>query len=102
MPEPAPRVHLFARDWNHAVWAESFYPPDLPEDWRLTYYANEFPGVLVPAERWQATDEAELLDWVDDVHEGVRFFGELPQPQVTEEDEKRAALLGSCFADWLR
>ena len=101
MPEPAPRIHLFARDWDHAAWSDSFYPQDLPEDWRLTYYANEFPGVLVPAERWQAADEAELLDWVDDVHAGFRFFVEQSQPDVTEADETRAALLGSCFAGWV-
>jgi len=31
-----------ARGWEHAQWLETYYPDDLPEDWQLDYYANEF------------------------------------------------------------
>jgi hypothetical protein len=94
-------MHLFARDWDHAAWPGDFYPQDLPQEWRLTYYANEFQGVLVPAERWQAADEATLHEWVDDVHESFRFYIELRQSESMQEEQSKAALLGRHFAAWV-
>ena len=44
---------LRARDWEHPAWNQEFYPDDLPEDWRLSYYANEFPVVLVPVSEFR-------------------------------------------------
>ena len=72
-PDPDAPLRIGARDWMHPGWAEAFYPDDLPEEWRLGYYANEFSTVLVPAERWLAADGAELVEWADEVHEGFRF-----------------------------
>ncbi|VAW50835.1 hypothetical protein MNBD_GAMMA06-453, partial [hydrothermal vent metagenome] len=45
-----------AYGWRQKHWSNSFYPEDLPaeDDWRLTYYSNEFDVVLVPADYWQA------------------------------------------------
>jgi len=34
--------------WDHGHWCGPFYDPDLPTDWRLTYYANLLRAVLVP------------------------------------------------------
>jgi len=62
--------------WNHASWAGRYYPDDLPEDWRLSYYANDFSCVLVPAE-YCAQDD--VSDWLDEVHEAFQFFIEWPQ-----------------------
>ncbi len=36
-----------ARGWRHAQWNDGFYPGDLPAAWRLDYYLNEFPLLLV-------------------------------------------------------
>ncbi len=101
MPDSAPRVHLFARGWEHAAWSENYYPHDLPQEWRLTYYANEFRGVLVPAGQWRSADEATLLDWIDDVHETFRFYIELAQPVSMSQEQSKAALLGRHFAAWV-
>ncbi len=56
-------------DWNHPRWTDSFYPESLPEEWRLTYYANEFPCVLLPAAR--AVDASR---WPEDTHGTFRFY----------------------------
>ena len=101
MPDSSPGVHLFARGWEHAFWSGGFYPEDLPDEWRLTYYANEFGGVLVPAERWQAADETVLHEWIDDVHEKFLFYIELTQPQPTPAEETKAIALGRHFAAWV-
>lgn len=49
--------------WRHRAWQDSYYPADLPPEWQLGYYANEFPVVLVPAaERLDEDCEVEELD----------------------------------------
>ncbi|RDH88860.1 MAG: ABC transporter permease [endosymbiont of Seepiophila jonesi] len=74
MPDNRPVFHILAVGWDHPAWQGSFYPDDLPEDWRLTYYANEVPGVLVPMALWCKADEAQVESWIDDVEEGFRFY----------------------------
>ena len=68
-----------SRGWNHTEWVGVFYPDDLPEEWRLTYYANEFSAVLIPAGEWLAADAESCADWADDVAESFRFYLELPE-----------------------
>jgi hypothetical protein len=67
-----------ARGWRHATWRHAYYPQDLPDEWQLAYYSNEFSVVLVPAADWRAQSPETLGQWVEDVHEEFRFFLELP------------------------
>jgi len=46
------------------------------EDWRLSYYSNEFNAVLVPADYWQPAQVNDCADWLDSVHENFQFFVE--------------------------
>ena len=90
MPEPAqdekPALLLLgARDWDFSGWVGDFYPDDLPESWRLAYYANEYDAVLVPEPRWAISLAKEIRAWSEDVGEGFRFFLEL---QRLPPDEK--------------
>ncbi len=70
-------IHSGAYGWRHRHWSGTFYPPELPvdddEDWRLSYYSNEFNAVLVPADYWQGDD---CDNWLDSVHADFRFFVE--------------------------
>ena len=90
--QPEHRFLLGARGWEHAGWDADFYPDDLPADWRLAYYANQFPVVLVPAERFDAATGDELEEWADEVGEGFRFLVEL-SPQAAAEPEPTGARL---------
>ncbi len=63
-----------AYGWLHQHWLNSFYPEDLPQDWRLGYYSNEFNTVMVPAAYWQNMHLGECEDWVDEVHADFHFF----------------------------
>lgn len=65
-------LRIGARGWQHAGWHEGFYPHDLPEDWQLSYYANEFSTVLVPADFWQGEVAAGSL--LDEVPDSFLFF----------------------------
>lgn len=67
-----------ARGWDCPAWEGAFYPDDLPPEWRLSYYANEFNAVLLPVDLWSLADSDEIESWIDDVHEAFRFFLELP------------------------
>jgi len=68
-----------ARGWLHPSWEMQFYPDDLPTDWKLGYYANEYRCVLVPAEQWIEVDDELLEQWADDASEDFSLFFELPE-----------------------
>lgn len=60
--------------WDHAAWSGAFYPDDLPPEWRLAYYANEFRAVVVPAALWRGADAGTAAQWAADTAEGFRFL----------------------------
>lgn len=65
-------LRLGARGWQHPHWQSTFYPIDLPHDWQLGFYANEFTALLVPAQYWPQNYEVE--QWCDDVSARFRFY----------------------------
>jgi hypothetical protein len=67
-------INLGAYGWLHTHWLVSFYPEDLPQDWQLGYYSNEFNTVLVPADYWQNMPPGECEQWLDDVHPDFEFY----------------------------
>ena len=73
-----PELWIGARGWRHASWVEGFYPDDMPQEWRLAYYSNEFEAVLVPWDDLQDTQSEALQAWFDDTDENFAFFIELP------------------------
>jgi hypothetical protein len=77
MTKTLTEIFVAARGWSHSSWYGSFYPDDLPEDWQLSFYSNEFSAVVVPASEWVGLDYVELERWVEDVPEGFRFYLEI-------------------------
>ena len=77
-----------ACDWRHKHWSKSFYPEELPSDWCLGFYSNEFETVLVPSSRWQDESGYRCEDWLDEVNEQFRFYVELP-PALSEGESGR-------------
>lgn len=67
-------IRVGAVDWRQPAWAGSFYPADLPEEWRLTFYASQFNCVFLPAKAWHAVETARLKQWCDDVHDKFVFL----------------------------
>ena len=59
-------------DWQHPHWQNTFYPADLPEDWLLDFYSNEFTAVVVPAQYWSQAADPEQLS--DNVPSRFRFY----------------------------
>lgn len=69
-------ISIAARGWQGAEW-DGYYPDDLPADWRLDYYANEFFAVLVPHAAWRSAHDEALLEWQEQVSDDFRFFYEV-------------------------
>lgn len=69
-------IAVAAVGWDHPGWCDRFYPDDLPPEWRLTYYGNEFLQVLVPADRWWGV-QAPWEQWREDVDPSFRFVLEI-------------------------
>jgi len=95
-------LDLVTHGWEIPGWERAFYPEGLPEDWRLTYFANEFPAVLVPSGHWTRAGDAAIRAWSADVHENFRFYLEDPEAgSAPEVREGAVAALGTRFAGWV-
>jgi hypothetical protein len=82
--------------WDHERWLGTFYPDDLPEDWRLSYYANEFSTVLVAEDEWRS-NLGKLEEWADEVPEDFQFYLQSSADELPELMQIRDRL-GANFA----
>lgn len=84
------RVLMGACGWKHQAWLNDFYSEDLPEDWQLGFYSNEFPVVYVAAADW--LEAADFSEWTEDITDSFRFILEIPANVLNEEQLFDAAL----------
>lgn len=84
------RVLIGACGWKHQAWSNDFYDEDLPEEWQLGFYSNEFSVVYIPAADW--VDVVDLNEWKDDVADSFRFILEIPADIVNDTDRFAVAL----------
>ena len=78
-------LHIGARGWQHSQWLTRFYPDGMPDDWRFSFYSNEFRAVLLPQTELLAADADVVQDWQDDIGEEFTFFIELDQLDSCQE-----------------
>lgn len=99
-----PAVTIAAAGWWGLADADAYYPDDLPEDWRLGYFANDHPAVYVPAPAWQGQPVESLRAWRDDVNQGFRFFLEHPSTDAPAAPTLTQAVtaLGERLGGWVR
>ena len=94
-------IDIAAYGWQSAPW-QGFYPADLPEDWRLDFYSNEFRSVLVPAGIWQQTTTDIVEEWLDAVHDQFRFYFEVSGDATPSGEQKELiTLLGAQWGGWI-
>lgn len=70
------RILPLRSGWDPAP-GDDPYPQDLPQEWRLAYFASLFWGVLVPGSVWGGVGEVEAASWAADVPPRFRFFLDL-------------------------
>ncbi len=98
------RVLMGACGWKHQAWLNDYYSDELPEEWQLGFYSNEFPMVYVPASDWldvSNSTEDDLNEWTEDVSDSFRFVLEVPEKVLMSEEQFVAAvekikILGKC------
>lgn len=89
-------IQVAARGWKHAGWQDNFYPDDLPEDWRLAYYSNEFRAVVIPAQQWLVAEIDAIESWREDTHKDFNFYLEVDDFAVDwKRFAQKAAILES-------
>ncbi|MCB1756200.1 MAG: hypothetical protein KDJ38_11790 [Gammaproteobacteria bacterium] len=78
-------ITVATRGICNPAWNGSYYPEDLPADWKLVYFANDFSACLLTTR-----DLHELAvggeDFFSDLPEGFRIFlepGAQPLPPLT-------------------
>ncbi len=71
---------LGAAGWDRPEWAVAFYPGEMPEEWRLTYYSTQFHCVFLPADTWLKTTADDFAAWAADTHEQFVFLLEGASP----------------------
>ena len=79
MAEQRPAINILPAGWDYPGWVGDFYPDDLPQEWQLAYFANEFPGVMVRQQVWLRRGAQTWNAWHADVGETFRFYLEVNQ-----------------------
>ena len=59
--------------WSYKEWKGSFYPPKLPQDEMLGFYASRFPTVEVNNSFYRIPSEKVLVGWAERVPPDFRF-----------------------------
>ena len=65
--------------WAHDHWGGIYYPEELPEEWRLAYYCNDFRSTLVPADHWRDAPAAALGELAGEIDAGFSVVLGLPE-----------------------
>ena len=67
------KVAVGTSGYSYKEWKGSFYPPDLPADRMLSYYARQFPTVEINNTFYRLPSESMLLEWATQVPERFTF-----------------------------
>ena len=77
-PSAARKLRLGTVGWQRDSWLQDYFPDDLPEDWRLSYFANDCDCVLVQADAWRDGPGEELAAQLPETPPTFRCFLQLP------------------------
>jgi len=86
---PTEVLRLKARDYNRVLempvnillgvcnyraadWIDNYYPDDLPQDWQLDFYANDYPLVCLSEAQWL---ERHDMEWPEKLRVFVEVRG---------------------------
>jgi uncharacterized protein YecE (DUF72 family) len=66
-------IHVGTSGWSYKEWKGSFYPPKLPAEEMLRFYAGHFPAVEVNNSFYRIPAERVLAGWAEQVPDSFRF-----------------------------
>lgn len=67
------KILIGTSGWSYKEWKGSFYPPKLPAEDMLRFYAEHFPAVEVNNSFYRIPSERVLAGWAEQVPESFRF-----------------------------
>ena len=67
-------------DWVRFPARHDFYPEDMPEAWRMSYYSNEFNSACLFLSGLESRKE-EVLEWLEDLPQGFELSFYLEEPE---------------------
>ena len=70
-------IQIGTYGWLNPRWNGRFYDSDLPEEWKLSWYANHFRTVVVPSEQVLKLSVDTIDQWVEDTDPDFRFILEI-------------------------
>lgn len=98
MKNSKPEIRVGARGWDFDQWVGEFYPGDLPNDWRFTFYSNDFQTVLVPSHYLTQFSMDDWNEWIEDTSKDFWFFIEIAESDEWDDIEPYLSI----FADKLK
>ena len=87
-------VRVGARGWQYSDWIGEFYPDDLPEDWRFSFYSNEFNTVLIPYDCLTQYEVGDWLEWAEDTQKDFTFYVEISETASWDKTKPYLEALG--------
>ena len=76
-------VHLGTLGWEFPAWQQDYYPEDIPSDWKLAFYANDFSALVLPESFWQGERLQAVVEQLEDIDPGFSVYcllqSELPE-----------------------
>jgi uncharacterized protein YecE (DUF72 family) len=66
-------IRIGTSGWHYDHWKGSFYPPEMPSDEFLSYYADHFQTVEINNSFYRLPDADTFAQWRDAVPEGFLF-----------------------------
>lgn len=78
-------VMLGTANWRVPDWLGSFYPSDMPAEWRLAYYNTQFSCVWLPYEAWARISPQIAQEWLNDTRSEFRFLLEAGDAETDHE-----------------
>jgi uncharacterized protein YecE (DUF72 family) len=66
-------IRVGTSGWSYKEWKGSFYPPKMPAEEMLRFYAGHFPTVEVNNSFYRIPSESVLAGWAEQVPESFRF-----------------------------
>jgi hypothetical protein len=80
-------LQIGTHGWNYPAWQGAFYDPDLPPEWRLSWYANHLRAVLVPPDAAHRMDTARVQGWIEDTDPAFRFIAQIDATHLNQTGE---------------
>lgn len=78
------KIRIGACAWRFDAWREVFYPPDLPPDRWLEFYARYFPAVEIDSTFYGPPSPNAVVRWLEMTPSHFRFACKLPRA-ITHE-----------------